>query len=226
MRRALNVRLAAQAMTLKVSANLVVQFLHRWESWQDPKQPSIPFDWQQVLEFAMYGLFGSQIGNIVQFILEDWFPTRNAPVGQLLPDTLGQARHLQQLQDEKKQKQDDVVVSDGTTGRRWLNSLKVSPDVSWRNVLAKLVLDQTLGLFISGSVFLICTNIARVTHPLLVVPVIRERIWTLIKAGWHIWPLVAICNFLWVPVRSRVLVAVFVGFGWSIFLSVFAARRN
>ncbi|KAH7137348.1 hypothetical protein B0J13DRAFT_559527 [Dactylonectria estremocensis] len=209
MRRALNLRLAGQAMALKVSANLVVQLLMRW------KDPLRVFpDVQQLGEFALYGLVGSQVGNIIQFLLEDWFPTRNAHVGGLLPDTLGHARPT-----EEKRKEDDSARP-----RTWRDRLKVGDDVSYRNVLAKLVLDQTLGLLISGCIFLICTNIMRVDHLSGVFVVIQQKIWTLIKAGWHIWPLVAVCNFLWVPVRSRVLVAVCVGFGWSIFLSVFAMR--
>ncbi|KAK7427786.1 hypothetical protein QQZ08_005724 [Neonectria magnoliae] len=212
MRRALNLRLAGQAMAIKVSANLVVQLLMRWN---DPTRTSL--DWQQVGEFALYGLMGSQVGNVIQFLLEDWFPTRNAPVGGLLPDTLG---HIRQLEEKKKDDDDDEKEPPKT----WRTYLKIGEDVSYRNVLAKLVLDQTLGLFISGCIFLICTNFMRVPHLPMVLDVVGVRIWPLIKAGWHIWPLVAVCNFLWVPVRSRVLVAVCVGFGWSIFLSVFAMR--
>ncbi|KAK7414039.1 hypothetical protein QQX98_007071 [Neonectria punicea] len=211
MRRALNLRLAGQAMAIKVSANLVVQLLMRWN---DPSRTSL--DWQQVGEFALYGLMGSQVGNVIQFLLEDWFPTRNAPVGGLLPDTLG---HIRQLEEKKKDDDDEKEPP-----KTWRTYLKIGDDVSYRNVLAKLVLDQTLGLFISGCIFLICTNFMRVPRLPMVLDVVGVRIWPLIKAGWHIWPLVAVCNFLWVPVRSRVLVAVCVGFGWSIFLSVFAMR--
>ncbi|KPM42958.1 hypothetical protein AK830_g3644 [Neonectria ditissima] len=215
MRRALNLRLAGQAMAIKVSANLVVQLLMRWNDASSRAW----LDWQQVGEFALYGLMGSQVGNVIQFLLEDWFPTRNAPVGGLLPDTLGHVRQLE----EKKTKADDDKASHEPP-QSWRAYFRIGDDVSYRNVLAKLVLDQTLGLFISGCIFLTCTNFMRVPQLPMVLDVIRARIWPLIKAGWHIWPLVAVCNFLWVPVRSRVLVAVCVGFGWSIFLSVFAMR--
>ncbi|PKS08640.1 hypothetical protein jhhlp_005027 [Lomentospora prolificans] len=206
MRRALNLRLACQGMAMKVSANLVVQGLaHR----RSPE--TSPFDGQQVLEFALYGFIGSQVGNVVQYLLEDWFPTGTSQGGEVLPATMASG------QIEKKD-DDSSLAGKGRT------CLRISPDLIWRNVLAKLVLDQTFGLFISGCVFLICTNIARVPHPLMVVQVIEQKIFALVRAGWHIWPLVAICNYLWVPVRSRVLVAVFVGFGWSIFLSIFARK--
>ncbi|KAJ4172575.1 hypothetical protein NW754_002777 [Fusarium falciforme] len=210
MRRALNLRLALQATAIKVSANLVVQLIKHYST---PGQST--FDWQQVLEFAIYGFIGSQVGNIIQFILEDWFPTGSSqPSGEVLPSIQGDVKQLEEKKD------DDTVVH----GKK-RSCLNLSPDIIWRNILAKLVLDQTIGLAISGSVFLICTNIARVPHPNLVFLVIRDRLWPLVKAGWHIWPLVAVCNFLWVPVRSRVLVAVCVGFGWSIFLSIFAMRK-
>ncbi|EWG49024.1 hypothetical protein FVEG_08647 [Fusarium verticillioides 7600] len=207
--RALNLRLALQATAIKVSANLVTQLIIHYRT------PGVStFDAQQVLEFAIYGFIGSQVGNIIQFILEDCFPTGHAiRANEILPQVQADVKQVEEKKDDDTR---------GTT-RRWFN---ISPDLIWRNVLAKLILDQTIGLAISGSVFLICTNIARVSHPFLVLEVIRNRLWPLIKAGWHIWPLVAICNFLWVPVRSRVLVAVCVGFGWSIFLSVFAMRKG
>ncbi|KAG5660073.1 hypothetical protein KAF25_003595 [Fusarium avenaceum] len=207
--RALNLRLALQATAIKVSANLVTQLIIHIRT------PGVStFDLQQVFEFAVYGCLGSQIGNIIQFILEDCFPTGHAiRANEILP----------QVQADPKQVEEKKDDDNPAKPKRWYN---VSPDLIWRNVFAKLILDQTIGLAISGSVFLICTNIARVAHPYLVTEVIRNRLWPLIKAGWHIWPLVAVCNFLWVPVRSRVLVAVCVGFGWSIFLSVFAMRKQ
>lgn len=210
MRLAINLRLAYQAMAIKVSANLVVQFLKRYKTTEQR-----PFDWQQVIEFAFYGFIGSQANNIIQFILEDLFPTGKIQNAEVLPDLLGHDRELEEKKD------DDAPA--GSRKKRWFD---ISPDVIWKNILAKLILDQTICLFISAVIFLVCTNIARVSHPYLVFLVIRQRVWTLVKAGWHIWPLVALCNFLWVPVRHRVLVAVVVGFGWSIFLSVFATRNN
>ncbi|KAI9166414.1 Mpv17-like protein [Paramyrothecium foliicola] len=224
LRRALNLGLAGQAMTIKVSANLVVQAVKRAS---DPEHAT--FDLRQVVEFALYGLIGSQVGNVIQFILEDWFPTRNnAPIGgDMLPSAHVQAPG----QDEKpKEKTDDSPTPSSSSSSSSAISaarrcLDLGPDVSWRNVLAKLILDQTIGFCISGCIFLICTNITRVSSLDELFLIIRQRLWPLIKAGWHLWPLVAICNFLWVPVRSRVLVAVCVGFGWSIFLSIFANRK-
>lgn len=226
-RRALNMRLACQAMTIKVSANLVVQAI-RIRSFTPTSPDDVPpgFDWQHVAEFAVYGFLGSQVGNIIQFVLEDWFPTGGSSPTQtdVLPRVM---RREDSMIEEKKVKNDEKdggggVVAPRTAGKKWLN---LDPNLSWRNVTAKLILDQTIGLLITSTVFLTITNIARVQSPLLVLTVIQDRLWPLVKAGWHLWPLVALCNFLWVPVRSRVLVAVIVGFGWSIFLSIFSMRK-
>lgn len=246
-RRAINMRLACQAMSIKVSANLVVQLIRiRSTTPLSPDEPPPRLDWQHVAEFAIYGFVGSQVGNIIQFILEDWFPTGGSspaqgPSGDVLPrvirrDEMGMEEKKVKMDDEKGHDDGSIeagigvgsggLVAAGTPPRtgskKWLN---LDPNLSWRNVLAKLVLDQTIGLLITSTVFLTITNIARVPHPYLVFGIIRERMWPLVKAGWHLWPLVAMCNFLWVPVRSRVLVAVIVGFGWSIFLSIFSMRK-
>jgi hypothetical protein len=227
-RRALNLRLALQAMAIKVSANLVVQFIRRWNSQQDLDPANhVSFDPQHVIEFAVYGFLGSQVGNVIQFILEDWFPTGGSSHtqsgGDVLPRVMTRDDRPIPLEDLSKKDDDkDLSATTGSKATKWLN---LDPNISWRNTMAKLILDQTIGLLITSTFFLTITNIARVPHPLLVLPIIRERLWPLIKAGWHLWPLVAICNFLWVPVRSRVLVAVCVGFGWSIFLSIFSMRK-
>ncbi|KAL6862533.1 hypothetical protein ACO1O0_002767 [Amphichorda felina] len=221
MRRALNARLAAQAAAMKVSANIIVQLIARWH-----KGPAeFTFDVQQVIEFALYGSFNSQLSNIIQFLLEDWFPTARGTdedddLRLPVEDREGGLRKL-----DEKTKEQLWTPAGGTRLERWRRRLGIRDGVIWRNLFAKLFLDQTIGLVISACVFLTITNVARVPHPTLVIPVIRERLFSLLLAGWHIWPLVALCNFLWVPVRSRVLVAVFVGFGWSIFLSVFAMRK-
>jgi hypothetical protein len=93
-------------------------------------------------------------------------------------------------------------------------------DIVWANVMCKLILDQTLGLFIMNSTFIACTNALRIRSLSGVAQVVRKRIWTIIFAAWKIWPWVSICNFIWVPVESRVLVTSLVGFGWNIFLAL------
>lgn len=41
--------------------------------------------------------------------------------------------------------------------------------------------------------------------------------------GWKLWPVVALFNFVFVPVSRRIIVASIVGLFWGIYLSLFAA---
>lgn len=94
--------------------------------------------------------------------------------------------------------------------------------IKWLNVISKLILDQTVGLFIMNTAFLVCMNAARLQDANLVLQVVRADIIRIIRAAWKIWPFVSVINFLWVPVESRVLVASCVGFGWNMFLAYLA----
>ncbi|UZP38669.1 hypothetical protein NXS19_006485 [Fusarium pseudograminearum] len=187
--RAINLRLALQATAIKVSANLVTQLIIHLRA---PGGHS-PFDEQQVIEFAIYGFVGSQVGNVIQFILEDCFPTGHAMrANEVLPQVQGDVMQvLEKKDDDKKDKK-----------KPWFS---ISPDLIWRNVVAKLILDQTIGLAISGSVFLICTNIARVSHFFWG----SRRPWRQALASYQSW-----------------LAHLAAGFGWSIFLSIFAMKKQ
>ncbi|OJJ08779.1 hypothetical protein ASPVEDRAFT_89989 [Aspergillus versicolor CBS 583.65] len=95
---------------------------------------------------------------------------------------------------------------------------------AWHNVLLKLALDQTIGLFIMNVIFLVCTNAVRPSSASLVAEV-NGKIWPLIRNAWKVWPACALVNFLCVPVESRVLVASCVGFGWNVFLALFMLAK-
>ncbi|PLB49921.1 hypothetical protein P170DRAFT_354961 [Aspergillus steynii IBT 23096] len=91
--------------------------------------------------------------------------------------------------------------------------------LNWRNVLLKLFLDQTIGLFFINVIFITCTTGARLQSTSLIAREIEMKIVGILKAGWRIWPPVALINFLWVPWQWRVVVTSVVGFGWNIILS-------
>lgn len=97
--------------------------------------------------------------------------------------------------------------------------------INWLHIFIKLILDQTLGQFIMNTTFLVCTNIARVDSSSQVVDVVRGKVWRIIQTGWRIWPAVSLCNFIWVPVEYRVVVASCVGFGWNIFLTLISLTK-
>ncbi|KAK6828381.1 hypothetical protein PG987_011722 [Apiospora arundinis] len=205
---------ALQNTCLKAAANLTAQLASRWHAEGTPE----PLDKQRVLEFAFFGFIGALIGYEWHHGLERHFPTRTRTFKQRRPAT---AENLEKGRDPEEK----PAVSEGSSSSG--NSSNGSGDlrISYRNVAAKLILDQTISLSVMITLFLIVTNILRLPTLALVFGVVRRKLWGLLRAGWTIWPLVGLVNFIWVPVRSRVLVASCVGFGWNIFLSVMAARH-
>lgn len=96
--------------------------------------------------------------------------------------------------------------------------------LDWKNILTKLIIDQTIGTAWISASFLIVTKWPRCESTLLLLAEIRTNIWTLVKASWTVWPWVALVNFIFIPVSWRVLVGSLVGFGWNIFLSIMSTR--
>ena len=92
--------------------------------------------------------------------------------------------------------------------------------ISWANLLLKVFVDQLVGLPLLSATFLLCTNVNRVDGAAALVQVILGRITRVVTAGWRLWPAVALVNFLWVPMRWRVLFLNIVGFGWTVCLSI------
>lgn len=96
--------------------------------------------------------------------------------------------------------------------------------INWGNILLKLLLDQTIGLFVTNVTFIVCTSATRLRSSQLILREIDARIWSILKAGWKIWPAMALINFIWIPWQWRVVVNSVVGFGWNIVLSLLSAR--
>ncbi|KAK6077929.1 Mpv17/PMP22 family protein [Seiridium cupressi] len=190
---------------IKGAANLTAQLAVQWNA-TDPQ----PLDLQRILEFAIFGFIGAHIGYIWHHFLEHQFPTHTIPhVGQ--PPVIAPG---------EKDKDASAPLPPPAASTADQGSGGGATKVSWKNVMAKVIADQTVGLCVMITTFLIITNIARVPHLVDVFQVVEEKLWRLVRAGWNIWPIVAMCNFLWVPVRWRVLVSSCVGFLWNIFLSL------
>lgn len=198
---------AIRAFFLKAAANLTAQLVARWHS-KDPVPPH--FDRQRVLEFAVYGFLQAQLGFFWHILLERLFPSRR-PVGT--PAALP----------PKEKVHDDEESRLSTEGASFnlLEALNASRQgVNWWNIAAKLVLDQTIGMFCFLSIFLTWTNIFRVEHLSDIAVIWKAKIFTIIYASWAIWPWVMVLNFVLVPVEKRQLVSVCVGFCWNIILSL------
>ncbi|CAG7924866.1 unnamed protein product [Penicillium olsonii] len=96
--------------------------------------------------------------------------------------------------------------------------------LNWTNIILKLTLDQTIGLFVTNAAFIVCTSATRFQSGQLILREVDARIWSIVKAGWKIWPAMALINFIWVPWQWRVVVNSIVGFGWNIVLSLLSTR--
>ncbi|KAI1074375.1 Mpv17/PMP22 family protein [Whalleya microplaca] len=190
---------AVQSSFLKAAANLTAQLAARWNA----KGPQPLLDVQRLVEFATYGFIGANMNYLFQHWLERAFPTH----GKVIPK-------VSASDDDIKPEMPVPAVTD-----------EAHSGINWRNIVWKVVLDQTVGFLVMIVVFLFITNVARVPHLVLILEVWKQKIWGLLKAGWTIWPAVAVINYLWVPVRSRVLVGACVGFGWNIFLSIVSMAR-
>ena len=194
---------AVQSAILKAAANLTAQTLTRWNT----TSPS-PFDWARVAEFAAFGIVSAPLASAWQRLLEDSFPSQQKPRSG--------EKGSQAAANGPAEQQDNLKPAAATSLR---------PRLDWRNILIKLLLDQTVGQFLINVTFLICTNGARIQSWGLLLEQVQTRIFGIIWASWKLWPWVALVNFIWVPVQWRVLVASLVGFGWNIFLSIWTMGR-
>ncbi|KAL8289210.1 hypothetical protein RB600_004580 [Gaeumannomyces tritici] len=239
---------AMQAACLKAAANITAQVATVWKLGPGPGHPAA-LDWGRVAEFSFYGFVSAGLGFPWQHWLEYHFPTKTTPaaaathgaaVGSWIKGVPGQ-QPQPQVHDghdpddpEKKQppsargrpppspdaQQQPSAQAPLTPGSGGVASSSATASISWLNVTYKLVLDQTLWLLFTTTIFLIFTNVLRVPSGEVLFQVWKEKTWYIIKAAWHVWPLVAICNFAFVPVDYRVLVAACVGFAWNVFLSL------
>ncbi|KAJ9157343.1 hypothetical protein NKR23_g411 [Pleurostoma richardsiae] len=195
------VRTTIQSAALKAAANLTTQLAAQYRV--DSPQP---LNWQRVLEFCIFGVLQAPVGCYWQEFLEETFPTRGTIRVAAAP-----AWKDYEHRGHQESKDTVATASEDTT--------------NWWNVLWKLLIDQTIGLFIMNTLFLTVMNTAQVQSSAELLAVVRARVFRIIRAAWNLWPAVAIINFLWVPVEKRVLVGACVGFGWNIFLSIITAVK-
>ncbi|OLN85660.1 PXMP2/4 family protein 3-like protein 3 [Colletotrichum chlorophyti] len=190
---------AVQSSLLKGTANFTAQLVnqHRLAGGGGAgggPSPQ-PLDWRRVAEFATFGFIQGHINYWWQHFLEDRFP--NAARGRPRKGSIVEPKV------EKPEK------PEGPASKNYFN------------VARKVLVDQTVGLFMMNSAFLIITSALRFGLSPLVYQIWSERIFDLIKAAWKLWPLVALCNFTFVPVGYRALVGMCVGFAWNMFLTFF-----
>ncbi|KAK6088025.1 Mpv17/PMP22 family protein [Seiridium cupressi] len=150
---------------IKGAANLTAQLAVQWNA-TDPQ----PLDLQRILEFAIFGFIGAHIGYIWHHFLEHQFPTHTIPhVGQ--PPVIAPG---------EKDKDASAPLPPPPASTADQGSGGGATKVSWKNVMAKVIADQTVGLCVMITTFLIITNIARVPHLVDVFQVVEEKLWRLV----------------------------------------------
>ncbi|KAI1617676.1 hypothetical protein EDD37DRAFT_230123 [Exophiala viscosa] len=91
------------------------------------------------------------------------------------------------------------------------------------NTARKLLFDQTLGAFVNTIAFVAGMAAFKGKTAVAVRRDVERDTIPLMINGWKLWPVVALINFVFVPVNRRIIVGSFVGLFWGIYLSLFAA---
>ena len=182
-------------MLIRAAANLTAQL-------SQPRPNGI--DYFRIFQFMIFGLTSAPVNTYWQRFLESNFPTQK-PGSRT------------KTQEEKSKKSPDTIRPEPQ------NETSLS-GISWVNVILKVLLDQTIGLPVLNVIFLVIMNIEQFNNPQLLADIIQQRLFPILTAAWRIWPIVALTNFVFVPVESRVLLISCVAFGWTVFLSFFEGR--
>ncbi|OHF03675.1 Mpv17/PMP22 family protein [Colletotrichum orchidophilum] len=190
---------AIQSSLLKGTANFTAQIVNQHR--QAGGSAGAPLDVRRVLEFATFGFIQGHINYWWQHFLEDQFPNWGSLSAR---GRRGRKASIVEPKIEKPERPESTAAPK-----------------NYFNVARKVLVDQTVGLFMMNSAFLLITSALRFGFSPVVYQIWRERIFDLIKAAWKIWPLVAVLNFALVPVGYRALVGMCVGFLWNMFLTFF-----
>ncbi|KAF1978105.1 hypothetical protein BU23DRAFT_251388 [Bimuria novae-zelandiae CBS 107.79] len=111
-------------------------------------------------------------------------------------------------------------------------SLKDKPArtrTSKRNVLAKFILDQTIGavvnilMFLGYMAYVNNSGAEKSASWSTMQADVGDKFWPMLLDGYKFWPVVSLASFLWVPVDKRVVFGCSVGVLWGIYLSLSVA---
>ncbi|KAK8072613.1 hypothetical protein PG996_005961 [Apiospora saccharicola] len=210
-----------QSAVLAATSNLLAQALSAYRN-----EVSLVIDWVPVFQFIFYAIISTPPNFMWQDFLESSFPAYHmSPTKAAVASAA--ANDEKALEEEEREGQ------------------LVEPKLNVANTLAKTVLDQTLGAF--GNTYMFSLYIhsvqAAMDRPLgtplstprnerrygnvnwdTVVKTSQEEFWSIIKAGWRLWPAVSIINFAFVKsIEGRNLVGGLAGVAWGIYMSLRAA---
>ncbi|KAK7962145.1 Mpv17/PMP22 family protein [Apiospora aurea] len=220
------VNATVQSAILAATSNLLAQALSAYRN-----DVSLVIDWVPVFQFVFYAVISTPPNFMWQDFLESSFPAYHmSPTKAAVASAA--ANDEKALEQEEREGQ------------------LVEPKLNIANTLAKTVLDQTLGAF--GNTYMFSLYIhsvqAAMDRPLgtplstpdtsamylasLLFGLAGARrgqegpaeFWSIVKAGWRLWPAVSIINFAFIKsIEGRNLVGGLAGVAWGIYMSLRAA---
>ncbi|OQE36955.1 hypothetical protein PENCOP_c011G07683 [Penicillium coprophilum] len=140
---------------------------------------SFNLDIESLMQFTTCAFITSPLSYLWLGTLESWFP--------------GRAPDSRNTQTENK-------------GEEKNNEKRISkPGLNVTNTVAKIVIDQAIGGAWNTVLFIVTMGMLRGLDYDTITGQIQADFWSIMVAGWKLWPLVSILNFTVVPASQRLL---------------------
>jgi len=101
---------------------------------------------------------------------------------------------------------------------------KFAPGRTWRPVLSKLFIDNTLIAPIVVTAYLAVTNLLAGLSNTQVARKVRVEFWSVYGNGALVWPLAGLINFKFIPIKYNVLWFTSISLCWNTYLSTVTNR--
>ncbi|KAI1392261.1 uncharacterized protein F4822DRAFT_122590 [Hypoxylon trugodes] len=217
-----------QSAVLAATSNLLAQSLTAYQN-----EARLVIDWVPVFQFVVYSLVNVPPNFLWQEFLESTFPAYHTT------PTSAAANDEKALEREAKK------------------GKLVEPRLNITNTAIKMMLDQTIGAAVNTllfSIFMHSIQSAMVEPPGAsfsgsdsstqyafplspigygkvnwsdVVARSRAEFYSILVAGWKVWPIVSLINFAFIKsIQGRNLVGSLAGVGWGVYMSLITARQE
>ncbi|KAH9888660.1 YIF1-domain-containing protein [Xylariomycetidae sp. FL2044] len=220
-----------QSAVLAATSNVLAQCLTAYQ-----RETYFMIDWVPVFQFVVFALLNTPPNFLWQDFLESTFPAYHASPTKAAVTSASAG-------DEKS------LDKDAQEGKL------IEPKLNKTNTAIKMILDQTIGAALNTFLFSLYIHSiqAAMARPLgaplsnpdkslkfltspgavnynnvdwnKVVASSRAEFYSILSAGWRLWPLVSLVNFTLVPtIEGRNLVGSLAGVAWGIYMSLLAAH--
>lgn len=92
------------------------------------------------------------------------------------------------------------------------------------NTIKKFLMDQSFGATANTVGYIAALAAWRGNDSAAVKAEVQKNFWPIMQAGWRVWPFFSLLSFTIIPLDKRPLAGSLVGFAWSIYMSLLAAR--